>query len=181
MPTEITLHSSWRGFLSALAGAVALVGIALFAILSRGAHPISVTVLVVGAAALAVVLFDYPVATRFSAEGIQRRTPLRRPLLVWDRVDRFTRASPSPRLNVHRDGPARSLVRLKPSGLVAAVGRRRYLLVNRCESLGENTVLRALVRDESEALADTLDRPPEGTPPTWSDRRKRWGSPETAL
>lgn len=173
-PGSITLHSSWRGFVSALLGALLLLALGLGTMLARSPHPINVVLTAVGAVATFIVLFDYPIAVRFDAVGVHRRMVLRESTLVWDRIDRFNRTSPNVRSGRSLPEGQRRLIRLKPGGLVAAIGRRKYLLVNQCESVGEHQALLGVVRAESEALADTISTPPADTPPTWLGRRQRW-------
>lgn len=173
----MTLHSSWHGLALALTGAAVLVGFAAASAAMRGLHPVNTVVLAFGVVLGGIVLADYPVATTFDERGVHRRAPLRRSTLDWDVVDRFTRTAPNRLFGRRRSSDGR-LTRTRPGGLVASVGRRRYMLVNQCESLAEHAALVAVVRSESDALADTLDAPPGDMPPTWLYRRRRWGTPD---
>jgi hypothetical protein len=121
----------------------------------------------VGVVLLLVALLDYPVASTFDVEGVQRRMVLRRQRLVWSRVAQLTRTRPA-------------LVRgprpLRPGGLTAVVGRRRYLLVDQVESLAEYDALMSLLAPLDDELALALvNRPPDATMPTWTYRRAKWG------
>jgi hypothetical protein len=119
-------------------GPVALLIVGIGAAVTRRPHPINLVVGTIGLVLLVIVLVDFPVACRFDARGVQRRCPLRRAMLDWDRIDRFTRAAPAVRFGRETSpsgSPSKKTpVRLRPAGLVASIGRRRYLLVNRCES-----------------------------------------------
>lgn len=178
---SITLHSSWRGFVSALLGGMLLLALGLGTMAARNVHPVNVAVSIVGAIATFIVLFDYPIAVRFDAKGVHRRMVLRESTLDWDRIDRFNRTAPSVRSGRTLPEEQRRLIRLKPGGLVAAIGRRKYLLVNQCESAGEHRAVVAVVRTESEALADTIAPPPADTAPTWLGRRQRWVRDDAGL
>lgn len=162
---SVTLHSSWRGIvLSAVgAGFVLLVGVGL--LFGRGPGVMSVALTVVGVVSVAVVLFDYPVASRLTPGYVERRALLRRHRLDWDRVDQLTRTRPS----------LSGIRSLRPGGLVAKVGRRKYLLVDQCESLAELDRVQAVLGDRCEALGvDDLVLPHAETDPTWTYRRSRW-------
>ncbi len=164
--STITLHSSWRGVLSSLVGAsvVFLVG-ALSTSLTGGAVG-SLVLLGLGLVLLMIVLFDFPVAAEFDADGVVRRPLLRRHRISWSDVDQLTRARP---------GIAAAARNLKPGGLVAKIGRRRYLLVDQCESRDEHDLLVQVLAASSEQLwLDDLVLPPEDVDPTWTYRRRRW-------
>lgn len=172
VPTEITLHSSWRGLVASSigAGVILLAGVA--GVLLGGWRFFPTLVLALGLFLSAVVLFDYPVATRFTAEGFERRMPLRHQRFGWDRVRQLTRARP---------GVTANLRGLEHGGLAAAVGRRRYLLVDQPESPEEFDVVYALVGDERAhdmGLHNRL-RPHDGTNPTWIYRRSKWAPDST--
>ena len=126
-------------------------------------------VFVLGWGAVAVALFDIPIASTFTTHGVQRRTVLRRHRLTWRDGDQLTRARPS----LMRAG--RSLAH---GGLVLRRGRRRYLLVDRAESVAEfDALMRLLVTpgEPCEELASaTVPPPAETSPPTWLYRRRAW-------
>lgn len=122
--------------------------------------------LVFGTVLVLVVLLDYPVASTFDARGVTRRAALRHHRLAWDDVGQLTRARPS--LVVRLRG-------LEPGGLVAKVGRRRYLLVDQCESTAEHKALERAVGDAATGLRfGHLMIPPDTVDPTWTYRRRRW-------
>ena len=64
---------------------------------------------------------------------------------------------------------------LTPGGLTAKVGRRRYLLVDQCESLDEFDRLVDVLDELGDALGvEELIPPPVGVDPTWTYRRAKW-------
>lgn len=164
---SITMHSSWRSLAMGgmTAGLVALAG--TWAVAQAGFGPVPATVCVLGWLLVAVMAFDFPVATTFTADGVQRRMVLRRQWFAWERIDQLTRTRPS-------------LVRLdrrvEHGGLTAKLGRRRYLLVDRCESNDEFDSLLGVLEAAGieDRIAGMLLRPGEKAPPTWLYRRKRW-------
>ena len=130
-----------------------------------------VALLVVGAVLVVGVLADYPVATTFTPDGFRRRMVLRHQTVAWHRVSQLTRVRP---------GVTRNLRGLSHGGLAAAVGRRRYLLVDQPESPDEFDALYELVGERAEDLGlSGRIRPDDGTPPTWIYRRSKW-APENA-
>lgn len=163
---SITIHSSWRGIIGSYAGALLLLVGGIVAVTAAGWRVLPVAILAFGAAATLGMLFDYPIASRFDARGVERRPVLRRHVLAWDRIDRITRSRPSVRA---------SLRQLNPGGLVAVVGRRKYLLVDRIESPSEFDRLEDVVKAVTahERLDDVV-RPGSGVAPTWLYRRRRW-------
>ncbi len=163
---SITIHSSWRGIIGSFAGAVLVLVAGIFAVAAAGVRAWPILILVVGTVMMAGVLLDYPIASRFDVRGVERRPVLRRQLLRWDRIDRITRSRPSLRA---------SLRQLNPGGLVAVVGRRKYLLVDRIESPAEYDRLQDVVSaiTEHERLDDVV-RPSPDVAPTWLYRRRRW-------
>jgi hypothetical protein len=147
------LRSSWRGILKAVGGSLALCVAGAWGALTGGVHPVNVTVGVLGVILLGITLWDYPLTTQFASDGLHRRTPLRRVVIGWDVVDRFSRTAPRVRL-VERSGRRRAGFR--PGPLVAVVGRRRVLLCDRAEDPGLRIRLATAVAAVSPALADTL-------------------------
>lgn len=138
---------------------------------------ISVALTVVTALVLGVVAFDFPVATAFSAGRITRRCLLRRHRLAWDDVTTLTRAADAARMEASAvAGDRRRRVRARPAGLVAVVGRRRYLLVNQSESRAECEALRRHLAEWDVPTAWSAGLPAEDQPPTWLYRRRRWRS-----
>ena len=185
----LVLHSSWRGILLSHATPLLLVVVGGLAIADGGAHPIALALIVLGVALEAVSLLDFPLSAVFGPEGVERRCLLRRRRLAWSEIDDLRRA-PGPRLRrvpaAHEERPARApavphgsgsgrprrggsgaRTRPAPGGLVAARGRRRYLLVDRVEGGEEYDALVRRVAAWAPGLAVHALRPPDGTPPTW--------------
>lgn len=166
MSASVTLHSSWRGILWSVLGAGAVFAAGLASVILTGAATASLILFVVGAVLLAVVLFDYPVAAEFDADGVTRRPLLRRHRIEWIRVVQLTRTRP---------GIAAAARNLKPGGLAVKVGRRRYLLVDQCESILEYDDLVELLSESDDQLGlDELIIPPVGVEPTFTYRRRKW-------
>jgi len=161
---SITLHSSWKGVASSFIGSLIVFGAGAASVLSGGSTG-SWILLVVGAGLVAGVFLDYPVAARFDRDGVTRRALLRRHRIEWDRIGQMTRARP---------GVAAAARNLKPGGLTAKVGRRRYLLVDQCESRPEFDELMRTLGGRADIGLDDLIVPPDGVDPTWTYRRARW-------
>ncbi len=163
---SVTLHSSWRGIVGSYAGAGVLLAIGLTAVIGGGWRPFSAVVFAIGALAMLGVAVDFPLASTFSADGVRRHTLLRRQYLPWDKVTQLTRS---------RAGLLRGMRKLVLGGLVAVVGRRRYLLVDQQESGPEFDALWHVIGDRDDEIGlDTLGRPADDVPPTWIYRRAKW-------
>jgi hypothetical protein len=133
--------------------------------ITSGGAGVPIAVLCFGVVFLASVLFDYPVSSRFTTEGVQRRAMLRRHTIDWDRVAQLTRSRPA----------LSGLRNLTPGGMAAKVGRRRYLLVDQCEALSEFEALVELLEHRYVELGvDEMVIPPVDVDPTWTYRRKHW-------
>lgn len=163
---SVTLHSSWKGIVLSGLGALLVVVLGLVSTLSTGGAPVPLVVLALGVFFVAAIVFDYPIASRFTADGVERRPLLRRHFISWDGVDQLTRARPA----------LRSMLRgLTPGGLTAKVGRRRYLLVDQCEALAEFEALGDVLEARYVTLGiDEMVQPPTSVDPTWTYRRKQW-------
>lgn len=161
----MTLHSSWRGLVVNTLGALLVLGGGVLAVSRGGWNVISTVVFVVGVGLVGVMAFDYPVASTFSSEGVTRRMMVRRHHLAWARVDQLSRTRP---------GLTSGWRKVQHGGLVAVVGRRRYLLVDRCESLDEFHGLEDLVSGRSRELLDEVPVPPDAALPTWLYRSGKW-------
>ena len=163
---SITLHSSWRGIVLNFSGALLVLAAGLWAVAGGGVNVISVIILLMGAALVAVVLFDYPVASTFSADGVVRRTMLRHQHIDWGRIDQLSRTRPKLLASFRKIGHG---------GLVAVIGKRRYLLVDHCESRDEFKELERITGDRAEEIGlDEVPRPAKGTAPTWVHRLSKW-------
>lgn len=166
-PTEVTLHSSWRGIVGSFLGALIIAGLGLLAGFGGRWNVLSVSLCVVGAVFVIGVAVDYPVASTFDTDGVVRRTLLRRQSLRWERVTHLTRARP---------GMAASLGKMSLGGLVARIGRRRYLLVDQPESGTEYDELEQVLAAAGSDVPDIdrVIRPGDAVSPTWIYRRRRW-------
>lgn len=161
----MTLHSSWRGLVFNTLGALIVLGGGVLAVSRGGWNVLSTMVFVVGVGLVAVMVFDYPVASTVSTDGVTRRMMLRRQHLPWERIDQLSRTRP---------GLTSGWRKVQHGGLVAVIGRRRYLLVDRCESLDEFRRLEDLVSGRSRELLDEVPVPPEAALPTWLYRSGKW-------
>ncbi|MGH1505260.1 MAG: hypothetical protein ACRBI6_17045 [Acidimicrobiales bacterium] len=161
-PQAIVVHTSWRGRLTSLVGPAVLLALGVYGIAVGGPNVVNVAFAAVGAALLAVGVFDYPFTTWFLSDRLERRCLGRTQTLDWGRVGAVRRAS------------SRSLVRgggAGRGGLVAVVGGRPHLLSDRAESQFEFEALRvASVRWP--AMAFTASEPAAGRPPTWLHKRR---------
>ena len=162
---SVTLHSSWKGMLLSAVGAMVVFGLGLGGTVSSGGAGFPVVILGIGVMFLLTVLFDYPVASRFTPEFVERRALLRRHKIPWEAVDQLTRARPG----------LVGLRNLKPGGLTVKVGRRRYLLVDQSESIAEFDQLgNVLAARYVELGVDEMIPPHAETEPTWTYRRRCW-------
>jgi hypothetical protein len=169
----LVLHSSlWRLSLQSITPLV-LLWLGLQG-LTAGARPVPVLLTLLGLVAGGVVLFDLPVRSEFTADGITRVCVLRRQHLPWSTVVAVERTSGMPRRPT-KDGTARP-----PStgrGLVARTGARRlHLLVDRRESRAEFEQVRMLLRDRGTQLRASeppLEAAPAGRGPRALHRRTR--------
>lgn len=160
----LSLHSAWFGIIANLGGALIVLAAGVLAVAGVGVKIVPSVVLAVGALLVIGVAFDYPVSSNFSVRGIERRPLLRRQLIPWDRIEGISRARPALRASMRG---------FAPGGLVAVVGRRRYLLVDRPESGSEHDRLVALIASWDLDLP-LGSRPSDELPPTWLYRRARW-------
>ena len=166
---SITIHSSWRGVIGGYfgAGVIALGG--TYGVLSAGLRWFPGIVFVVGWGLMAVMAFDFPVASSFSGSAVERRMTLRRQRLDWRPDDRLSRTAPKIMLGERR---------LEHGGLTLLRGKRRYLLVDRPESGAEYDEMVEIVEAAGSAGAELgacrLPRPADSLPPSWLYRRARW-------
>lgn len=169
-PASITLHSSWRGIVAAFAGSSLLLLAGATGVAVTGWRVFPTSLLALGVVFVAGVAADYPIASTFTADGVERRALLRRHRIAWERVDQLSRARPGLLGNVRR---------MVLGGLVAVIGRRRYLLVDQVESGPEHDRLEAVLGEWGRQLElDRLTRPSDDVTPTWVYRRPRWAPDE---
>jgi hypothetical protein len=162
----VTLHSTWLGVLMSYLGAVIFLGFSSVLLLERGPSVVTVGLFAAAVVFAIVAAFDLPIAAEFRRDGVVRRTALRHQFLDWNRVDRLRR------LRV-------GILRIKPDGrgggLVAAIGVRKYVLVDTMEGRIEFDDLRRVLAERADALElDDVERPSEARNPTWLYRRDRW-------
>lgn len=147
-------------------GALIVLIAGVLAVIDRGWSLGPTVILVVGVGAVLVVVADFPIATRFSADGIERRTLLRRSQRQWGDRSQLTRGRPSIL-------PSRR--RLRHAGLVYARPRQRVLLVAQSESLVEfERLVELLTEGGVPWVIDGVPSPSPEVPPTWLYRRKKW-------
>nr|MCU0260448.1 hypothetical protein [Ilumatobacteraceae bacterium] len=92
---RITLHSSWRGILSAFVSGLLVGGIGGWAAVASDFRIVPTLIALAGLGIVLVALLDYPVATTFDLEGAHRRMVLRRQTIRWDKVRQLTRTRPA--------------------------------------------------------------------------------------
>jgi hypothetical protein len=171
----VTIHSSWRGIAGGFLGASVIALGGSYGLASIGPRPLPVAIAAVGWCLFAVMAADFPLASTFSATGVERRMLLRRQLLSWRSDDRLSRTAPR---IIWADR------RLEHGGLTLVRGRRRYLLVDRPESGFEFDALIETVEIDGAPGADlgvsSLPRPADSVPPTWLYRRSKWRPDDVA-
>jgi len=178
----ITLSSSLRGLAAAYISPLLVLALAAAGFVLDGVRPMPLILLAIGTTLLLVSLFDYPIRSVLSSNGIARHTLLRRHNLRWDRIDAITR-SPGPRLrwsnarsnaaDSERRGAARPARFPIPGGLAAVCGRRKVLLVDQAESAAEYDRLRSAINTWQIPISLAATRPPVGTAPTDLYRRRK--------
>lgn len=139
----VVIGSSLLMVALAALGAVIAVGLAIVLFVAQG---VSVASVLVGALALVlavVILLDLPLSATFTRDGVERRALLRRQQIPWARVRRLSRL---------RSGIWHSFRSEVRGGLVADVGGRSYLLVDRTESPIQFDELRRVMGDEADRL-----------------------------
>lgn len=145
----VVLHSSWFGIAFSSVGVLCLIALAIAVIASIGMGIVSIVLAIAAVGSACVVLFDMPISTEFDADGVLRRTPLRRHRIEWDDIDRLQRM---------RRASIRPTVRSK--GLVAMRGPRQVLLCDRTETRGQHEEIRRVVgHDIAELFFTGLRRP----------------------
>lgn len=171
-PDSVTLHSSWSGIALAYAGSAVMVVVTAAAFVADGFGWVSGVLGALTLALFAVVVFDMPVASEFTPDGVTRRSLGYHQRISWDDVNRMRRM---------RVGVLRTRKDARGGGLIAVVGRRNYVLVDTMESAQEYDALRRVLGEDRVDLLGLDDqlRPPDGRNPTWIYRRDKW-RPESA-
>jgi len=165
----VRLYSSWRGILGGLFGAVAVAMLGLVGVAGGGGW-LSISVAIFGAVLLAIMLLDFPLSSQFHSAGITRRMVLRHQLLAWDRIDRLERSGRARRRSVKT-----ATSTLGTGGVVARLGRRRYLVCNQVEGAEEFEQIRRLLDENAPGLANDLGPPGEHRVPTSLYRQRPFG------
>lgn len=165
----VTIHSSWRGIVGGFVGACVIAIGGTAGVASVGLRTLPTIIAVVGWCLLLVMAVDFPLASTFSADAVERRMLLRRQRLAWQPDDLLTRTAPR---IVWADR------RLEHGGLTLVRGRRRYLLVDRPESGSEYDAMVATVEvggtPGAKLGTSYLPRPADSIPPSWIYRRSKW-------
>jgi hypothetical protein len=150
-------------------GAIVVAGAGTYGVIAAGFTLIPTTIFVVGWVFVLTMAFDFPIASRFTRAGVERRMFLRRHHIPWSEVEQLTRTRPT-MIKIDR--------RLEHGSLAAKRGRRRYLLVDRLESAAEFDrvvdIVEAAGSDGEHVGVSMLPRPGEKVPPTWLYRRAAW-------
>ncbi len=143
----VILYSSRRSWLFAAAGSAALIGGPIAVSLNRPLGGPGIGALVVGLVATVALLFDQPLRSVVTSEGIERRCPLSNRMIEWREIE--------------------SLDRLRRSGgVVAKVGRRRLVLCDRMEGHYEHMHLVELVERHGPNVIVRLEPPKIEARPT---------------
>lgn len=174
-PKAIALHTSWRGRLTSFVGPFVLLVWGGYGLVAGGLGWVNGVLLALGSLFALVVLFDYPLSSTIGPDGIVRRCALRSEHLDWSAVRTIARPGARQRFPTGRreqsvGGTKQATGR---AGLVAEVGKRPYLLVDRIESVVEHDALERALRTWAPAITIRAARPPEGTPPTWLYKRRK--------
>jgi hypothetical protein len=170
-PEPVVLRSSIRGILNAFLSPAVLLALATWVLLTGRPSWFTWFVGLLGAVLAVISIVDFPLRTAFGPEGVTRLCAARRHHLDWSEVVAIERAMGPRSLLPTRQGERRSFTR--PGGLVARVGRRRYLLVDRVEGAAEYDALADAVKRWDDVVVVRASRPPADTPPTTLYRRTR--------
>lgn len=169
------MHTSWRGRITAFVGPAIVLGWGTYGVVLAGLQWFNGILVCIGLVLGAVVTFDYPLTTTIGAGGVTRRCLLRSEHLGWDEVRTIARPGARQRFFGSSRSPSDGLKETSSgrSGLVAEVGKRPYLLVDRIESPAEHEALVRGLRSWAPNLVMRASRPADGTPPTWLHKRRR--------
>jgi hypothetical protein len=140
---SIVITSSPVMVVGTVVGGLIAVAFAVFLLVTQGVTVATGIVALIALGLVAVVLFDVPLSATFDQEGIVRRAMLRRHFIAWSRVRRLGRM---------RSGILRTMRAEVKGGLVAEVGGRSYVLVDRTESPLEFDELRRVLGERTERL-----------------------------
>ncbi len=167
----VTLYSTRRGVINAALSPLVLFGLGVFGLIGKSPGPIAITLLVVGATLVLITLFDFPRRAVFGESGVQRVCFGRRHTIEWKSINALERARAGRRLRRRKN--ADKLPPRSSAGLVARVGKKRYLLVNTLESRAEFDQVEELVTEAAPHVRISAEPPGERRVPTTLYRRER--------
>ena len=173
--TSVALHTSWRGRFTALVAPLVILTWGGYGFAVAGLQWFNGLLLLIGLALALVVMFDYPLWSTIGPEGVARRCVLRTERLDWSQVGAIARPGARQRfMGMGRgSGDEASKHSSGRAGLVAEVGRRPYLLVDRIESRVEHEAIRNGLKTWAPGLILRAGEPVDGTPPTWLYKRRK--------
>lgn len=168
---SLFLHSTWTTILGSTFGTLLMVAFATGLLIDTGWNWFSAVMSAVALALVSLILFEMPISSEFTTEGVTRRSIARHHFLAWEDLTALRRL---------RMGIMGTRDRARGGGLVAQRGRRTHALVDTMESAEEFEALRDLLGEYTDDLQMyEVRKPSEGRPPTWLYRRSRW-KPESA-
>lgn len=172
---SIVLHTSWRGRFSSFLGPLILTVWGGYGFAVAGLQWFNGILLLIGLGFGAVVAFDYPLWSAIGPDGVARRCLFRTQRLTWDDVRTIARPGARQRFfgMSKGEGHEESKHAVGRAGLVAEIGRRPYLLVDRIESPVEHEAIENGLKKWAPGLMLRAAKPVEGTPPTWLYKRRR--------
>lgn len=171
---SIVLHTSWRGRFTALLAPIVILTWGGYGVSVAGLQWFNAILLAIGVGIAAVVLVDYPLSSKIGPDGVARRCALRTERLSWSEVGAIARPGARQRfMGLGRnDKGGQSKHSSGSAGLVAEVGRRPYLLVDRIESPVEHEAIENGLKNWAPGLILRAGKPVDGTPPTWLYKRR---------
>ena len=174
-PRSFLIHSAWRGVIASYVSAAIFLLLAIWSFVGGGVSVIFVILALIAVALTAIAVLDYPIAVGVTPDGLVRRCLGRRQLLAWSQVEQITRTA-----DVASSAAERGRIRRGrgPGGLVAVIGRRRYLLTNQSENRDEFHALRTAVSAWGPDVRLVATLPLEDQPPTWLYRRPHHRPPD---
>lgn len=172
---SIVLHTSWRGRFTALLAPIVMLTWGGYGVSVAGLQWFNGILLLIGVGIAVVVLVDYPISSKVGPDGVARRCVLRTERLSWSEVGAIARPGARQRfMGLGRNEEAEPSKHSSGSaGLVAEVGRRPYLLVDRIESQAEHEAIVNGLKNWAPGLILRAGKPVDGTPPTWLYKRRR--------
>jgi preprotein translocase subunit SecG len=98
---RVTLHSSWRGIATTVGGGSTLLALGALGFVAGGVNVVPIVLVIAGVVFVLITLFDYPIRSTFTADGVERKAVLRRQRFAWAAAGRgwpdgLRRATPLP-------------------------------------------------------------------------------------